>query len=217
MRLQTLIMVGMVSAAVVTIGCKPDKTPLISNTAANAAGSTPDHSAMGHGPSGHSMDQASKTPVTADYDLQFIDTMIEHHQAAIDMAKLVGPAGGRAELRKLGTKIGATQQVEIDNMRSWRDKWFAGQPKASNHDLAGMADSMKDMDMKKLGAAAGSEFDLEFIKQMIPHHEGAVVMAREALARTRKPEIKKLAEDVIREQQAEIEMMRNWQKQWAGK
>ena len=80
--------------------------------------------------------------------------------------------------------------------------------------MAGMAASMTGMDMKKLDSLSGKAFDLEFVKQMIPHHEGAVVMAKEALKRSKKDEIKTLAAVIIRDQQAEIQQMTGWQQEW---
>lgn len=49
---------------------------------------------------------------------------------------------------------------------------------------------------------------------MIPHHESAVVMAKDALQKSQRPEIRKLAQDIISSQQKEIEQMQQWRKAW---
>ncbi len=173
------------------------------------------HAGMDHSKMDHSAMKSSPNAAAADYDLQFIDTMIAHHQGAIDMAKMLPGKAEHAEIKKLGVMVIAAQEREIAGMKAWRDKWFAGKPPAINMELAGMNASMAGMDMKKLGSLSLNAFDLEFIKQMIPHHEGAIAMAQEALKRSQKDEVKQLADSIIKEQQGEIDEMKRWQGEWS--
>ena len=163
----------------------------------------------------HSMMQSSSNVASAPYDLQFIDTMVAHHQGAVEMA---GPAATRAqhaEIKTLAANIISSQQKEIAEMKALREKWFAGAAPAINMEMRGMKDSMKGMDMKALSSMSGNEFDLAFIKQMIPHHEGAILMAKEALQKSTKDEIKSLATAIIKAQEAEIKQMKDWQTAWS--
>lgn len=173
------------------------------------------HQNMNHNEMNHSEMKSSPNAANAPYDLQFLDTMIAHHQGAVDMAKMVESKTAHAELKTLAKNIITSQEKEIGEMKSWRDKWFSGQPAAMNMEMAGMANSMKGMDMKKLDSLTGNAYDLEFIKQMIPHHEGAVVMAKEALQKSQKSEIRTLADSIIKDQEAEIKQMRDWQAAWS--
>jgi uncharacterized protein (DUF305 family) len=173
------------------------------------------HGAMDHSTMDHSEMQSSPGAENAPYDLQFLDTMIAHHQGALEMAKPAAAKAEHAEIKTLATNILADQEKEISEMKRWREQWFTGKPAAINMKMPGMTDSMKEMDMKKLDSSSGNEFDLEFINQMIPHHQGAVVMAKEALQKSQKEEIKKLANAVIKAQETEIKQMRDWQTAWS--
>ena len=59
--------------------------------------------------------------------------------------------------------------------------------------------------------------DKHFIEAMIPHHESAVVMAKQALEKAKRPEIKTLATNIINDQNKEIADMTAWYKNWFGK
>jgi uncharacterized protein (DUF305 family) len=52
--------------------------------------------------------------------------------------------------------------------------------------------------------------DVDFVKSMIPHHQGAIDMAKAMLKYGKDPELRKLAEDIIAAQEKEIAFMRGW-------
>ena len=198
-------------AIAIGAGCQ---TPPAGNpgNAANSAASTTDHS--GHDLSnmnmnGHDMSSMKSAPDAASqpFDLQFIDSMIHHHEGALKMSEAVIAKTQRAELKTFAQKIIVDQKKEIATMKGWRDKWYAGKPSALNMEMPGMK-------MSEMGEMSGSNVDQEFLKMMTQHHEGAVLMAEEALKKAERPEIKTLAEGVIKAQKGEIEKMQRWEKEW---
>ncbi len=165
-------------------------------------------------PMDHSDMKSDANAASQPYDLQFLDTMTAHHTGAVEMAKMVDGRTQNSDLKKFAADIIRDQEKEIAQMTGWREKWFAGKPPAMNMEMPGMADSMK-MDMPKLTSSKNKEFDLAFIDMMTPHHAGAVTMAKEALTKAEHPEIKSLANQIIKAQDAEIKMMADWKTKWS--
>jgi uncharacterized protein (DUF305 family)/uncharacterized cupredoxin-like copper-binding protein len=64
------------------------------------------------------------------------------------------------------------------------------------------------------GMNVSQEFDLMFIDMMIPHHEGAIAMAKVALERGEHQEVRDLAKTIVTTQQAEIDQMTAWRDAW---
>lgn len=186
---------------------EPNSNPASNTTTAN-------NGTMDHGTAGHGSMTGSPGAETAPFELQFLDSMIAHHKGAIEMAALADTRAQRAEIKELAANIINDQEREIAKMSKLRERWFEGKAEAVNMDFPGMSQSMKGMDMKKLERLRGHDFDLEFIRQMIPHHEGAIEMAKAIRSGDSYAELKELADDVITAQQAEIDQMRGWLDAW---
>jgi uncharacterized protein (DUF305 family) len=63
-------------------------------------------------------------------------------------------------------------------------------------------------------SAEGQPYDAAFIDSMIVHHEGAIIMANQALEQAERPEITELANAIISAQEAEIAQMKEWRSTW---
>ena len=227
--MRSFILISVIALTIAGIGAACQTQP--STNAGNAANSPGGRAAhdMSNMP-GHEMsnmqghDMSNMGPMASapnaaqqPYDLQFIDSMIHHHEGAIMMSEMALDKAERPELKAFAQKIIDDQKKEIARMKEWRDKWYAGKPSALNMELPGMKmGKMMDSDhSKEMHAMSGKDFDTHFLAMMTPHHEGAVAMAQEALKRAEHPEIETLAQSIIKEQQAEVARMQDWQKEWS--
>mgnify|MGYP002777540242 CR=1 FL=1 len=153
----------------------------------------------------------------------FIEMMIPHHQDAVEMADLALSRAKRPEIKRLAQAIKTDQNREIQQMRTWYRQWYGtevpahhrmGQGMSQGESMQGMHGGMGGMEMDLTALRNASDFDREFMRQMIPHHQEAVRMAQMVLNRTRRPEIRNLAQSIIRSQTAEINQMQQWEQAW---
>jgi len=138
-------------------------------------------------------------------DRAFIADMVPHHQSAVTMAKIAQDRGESAFVKQLAADIVRTQNQEIQLMRR-EDQTLAeaGIEKGS----LGVAEHMMGMDADVESLKTAKPFDKAFITEMIPHHEGAVTMAKAELSKGKSTKLKLLAQDVITAQEREIAAMR---------
>jgi uncharacterized protein (DUF305 family) len=147
-------------------------------------------------------------------DAAFIADMTAHHQGAIDMAKLAQKKADHAEIRTLADDIISAQQREIATMKAVRDDMHAMGTREGGH--MGMSRHAMGMDMDMNALENATPFDKAFIDAMVPHHQGAIVMARALLNKGEQPALRKMANDIISAQTKEIAQMKQWRKAWYG-
>lgn len=161
-------------------------------------------------------------PADAEYDLRFIDAMVPHHRGAIAMANEALQKSKRPEIKSLAQNIIKAQSREENQlMRQWRQAWYpdvSSKPvtwhSQMGHSMMMDAEQVNQMMMYQDLGAADNQFDLRFLNAMIAHHEGAVTMAADALEKSKRPEIKQLANEIITSQQTEINQMQRWRQVW---
>jgi len=119
-----------------------------------------------------------------------------------------------------------TEKSEMSDIKGMNHDASMKNDAAMNHDASmkhdpamcekcmngGMQD-MNKMMTERLGQS-DAEYDHRFIDMMIPHHEAALSMAKDAQQKAQHPEMKKLADDIIAAQQREIDMMKKWRDDW---
>ncbi|MFZ5535350.1 MAG: DUF305 domain-containing protein [Patescibacteria group bacterium] len=157
-------------------------------------------------------------------DAHFIEQMIPHHEDAITMAQIAETKAKTSEVKQLAKNIITSQGAEITQMKSWYKDWFGrdlptGKNVMNQHGMMGGSQSMhmgmmgNETDSIRLENAA--DFDKAFVEDMIPHHQMAVMMASMLKDGSSRPEMRKLADDIIAAQTSEIDQMRSWLTQWS--
>jgi uncharacterized protein (DUF305 family) len=164
---------------------------------------------------GQDQDNGPAAAAPNDADVTFTQNMIPHHQQAIEMARLVDTHTKRPQLRTLADGIVASQGQEVALMQGWLERW--GKPTAPegmDHGAMHMPGMLGEAQLRQLRVVKDQDFDLAFVDLMTTHHQGAVEMANAELRDGSLPEVKRLAQQVIDAQQAEIDQFNEWQQEW---
>ena len=119
--------------------------------------------------------------VASGIDKHFIEQMIPHHDGAIEMSRIALERSSKPEIRQLAEAIIAAQTQENEQMRAWYRSWYGQDITTGNFSSGGMMSGGgmhmgggQDLDTLR----RAEDFDREFIEQMIPHHQMAIMMAR---------------------------------------
>jgi uncharacterized protein (DUF305 family) len=73
--------------------------------------------------------------------------------------------------------------------------------------------SMEHMHMAMASVTPSGDNDVDFVTLMLPHHQAAIDMAKTQLANGTDPLMRRLAQEIVADQQSEIELMQLWLKQ----
>jgi len=145
------------------------------------------------------MQRMNASKMTGDFDVDFANMMIEHHQGAINMSEMELKQGADAQMKDMAQKIITAQIAEIAKMRAFVQAHpvTATQQPMTMGNIQMMHNQMKAMPMT-------GNVDKDFAVMMKIHHQGAVDMAREALNKGHHTDIKNMAQQMIADQQREI-------------
>jgi uncharacterized protein (DUF305 family) len=153
-------------------------------------------------------------------DKLFVQMMVPHHAQALDMCELARTRASDEQVVAVARRIKGAQGPEILTMSSWLQSQGVEVPE-SMEDITGheghhghhghemtMPGMLTDREMRELRSARGAEFDRLFLKGMIQHHEGAVVMADSELTTGREQMALEMAGEIEAGQSAEIQRLR---------
>jgi uncharacterized protein (DUF305 family) len=199
-KMPPLIALALTGALTLT-ACGDEETPATTESASETSSSEP---------------TTEGTAQFNDADVQFAQSMIPHHQQAIEMAQMAETNAQSDQVKELAARIEEAQGPEIEQLTTWLEEWGAEVPSGSmdHGDMghgdagSGMSGMMTEEDMGELEAASGAEWDQMFLTMMIEHHTGAVEMARTQVEDGKNRGAVTMAEEIIATQEAEIRQMK---------
>lgn len=147
--------------------------------------------------------------MTGDFDEDFANTMIQHHQEAIDMSEVEVAKGNDAQVKGWAGNIITAQKAEIGQFQQVLKNYkSSGQKMGENHnELKEAMDKMMNdmMTMKMMG-----KMDQDFVMMMVKHHETAITMAKDEISKGKNSELKKMAQKIVEDQGKEIKEFQTW-------
>jgi uncharacterized protein (DUF305 family) len=163
--------------------------------------------------------EAIEGPTWTDADVEFVQMMLPHHQQALEMTALVEDRAADPDLAELARRIEVSQQDEIAQLEAWLDQrgetvsGMNGDHGAhgDHGDHQSMPGMLTPAQLDRLAQSEGERFDRLFLRGMIQHHEGAVVMVETLLTGGeggQESEIFQLASHIGTDQQVEIAAMK---------
>ncbi|MGO9116230.1 MAG: DUF305 domain-containing protein [Desulfomonilaceae bacterium] len=145
-------------------------------------------------------------------DHDFAAMMIPHHRGAIDMAEVFLRFGEDKKLRILAHRIIEQQRAEIGLMQTWLKQCKESPVNRSKAftELLDKDNAAMHMGMEKAEKSGVSDHD--FVTLMIPHHQGAIAMAKDFLKYGKASDLLRLARKITTSQEREITFMDKWLK-----
>ena len=138
-------------------------------------------------------------------DRAFVQDMVAHHESAVQMAQIAQRRGSSTFVKQLADDIVRTQNAELATMRN-ADRRPAGA--GVKIGTLGVPRGRMGMDHNAASLNGADPFDRAFMQMMIPHHEGALVMAEAQLRKGEDQQLKALSQAIISAQRREISAMR---------
>ena len=159
----------------------------------------------------HMLEEMNTIPHTKDIAIDFLYTMIAHHEGAIDMSKILLKYGGdKKEVKTIAQNIVANQSEEIKTMENLIKELEVEANINTSKEEEYLSQYNKILEKNKIkDKSKPLNIDQVFIKEMIRHHEMAVEMSQLILEYVNDVNIKNIAQNIVEEQNKEIEKMRN--------
>ena len=147
-------------------------------------------------------------------DVKFAQTMIPHHEQAIEMCDMILAKSGIApEVTQLAQQIKDAQGPQLTTLTGFLTAWH--QPLIPDHSAEAdehhwdAEGALIPEEMQELDAADGPTGQKLFLKGMLKHHKGAVAMVQDEIDNGQNPDAVELAQAIKDGQSREIKTMRS--------
>ena len=141
-------------------------------------------------------------------DQAYLRSMAAHHQAGAALARLAAERAERDDLRALGQLMAAEQQAELEQMANLWWNWYGGDlPAPTPAEQATLPGLPPAEALTELAQLEGRVFEARFLTLMIAHHQDAITLATDAIARTRDPRLILFADNVRHPQRKQLQAL----------
>lgn len=178
----------------------------------------------------------SAHPTDSSAEVGFARDMSVHHSQAVAMAEAIRDRTTDPELKLLASDIALGQQNQIGRMTGWLDEWgltisstntpmvwmdvtpdvnspgmssmvMSSSPSIAPATAASMPGMATRPEISALSTLPIDQAEISFLQLMIAHHRGGVQMAAAILARTQRPDVRLIANSIVKSQGSEIDLM----------
>lgn len=88
-----------------------------------------------------------------------------------------------------------------------------GNESVADPSWSGLTSSMEKMHVAMAAIGPSGTTDVDFVRLMLPHHRAAIDMAKTQLLYGKDPQMRRLAQEIITDQESEVQLMQLWLKQ----
>ncbi len=149
--------------------------------------------------------------MNGDFDYDFANLMIMHHQMAIDMSSVQIEKGSDQTIKNMAKGIVVAQEIEIREMQQFIQNYKITKTNNQTSNSYKIATEMKSMMDKMNAVKMIDDIDKDYVAMMIPHHESAVTMAKMQLQFGTQNVLVDLSKSIVEDQSFEIDEFKNWQ------
>lgn len=190
-------------------GTTNSDTSVSSNTSPEVSTPTPQDTAKSGAdlmkPMNDMMAKMQSMQMTGDFDVDFANMMIEHHQGGIDMAQVEVSNGKDEKMKAKAQEIMTMQKEEQQQLRDFVSSYKSSGMKHGEGELqksmSAMNDKMKSMQMS-------GDVDKDFAMMMSSHHEDGIAMEKMELKNGMSDKLKQMSQKSITSQQKDIKELK---------